>query len=121
MPLVADSLLTSLDLLARACLLLADRCIDGIVADRARCQAHVAGATATATALVGRLGYHRAQEAASIARHESQELRAVVVGRGLLSPEEFDSLVSPEAVMRLGSPADSPATNHDRGSVQSVS
>jgi aspartate ammonia-lyase len=118
LPLVADSLLTSLDLLARASLLLADRCIDGIVADRARCRAHVAGATATATALVRPLGYHGAQEAASTARQEAQDLRAVVVGRGLLSTEEFDSLVSPEAVMRLGSPADSAGTAHDSDSIR---
>jgi len=118
MPLVADSLLTSLDLLARASLLLADRCIDGIVADRARCRAHVEGATATATALVRRLGYQGAQEAASTARYEAQDLRTVVVGRGLLSTEEFDSLVSPEAVMRLGSPADSPGTAHDSDSIR---
>ena len=36
--------------------------------------------------------------------------RSVVVERGLLSSEEFEDLISPEAVMRLGSPDDLPST-----------
>ncbi len=101
---MADSLLTALDLLARACRLLAERCVAGIEADRRRCRAHVEGATATATALVGRLGYHLAQEVAAAAGRERKTLRAVAVGRGLLSSDEFDELVAPESVMCLGSP-----------------
>ena len=92
---MADSLLTALDLLARACRLLAERCVAGIEADRRRCRAHVEGATATATALVGRLGYHLAQEVAAAAGRERKTLRAVAVGRGLLSSDEFDELVVP--------------------------
>ena len=104
MPLVADSLLTAIDLLARGSRLLAERCIAGIHANRQRCRAYVEGATATSTALVGRLGYHVAEEVATTARRENRTFRDVVVASALLTPQEFDELVTPEAVMRLGSP-----------------
>ncbi len=103
LPLVADSLLTAVELLTRSSSLLADRCIDGITADRARCRSHLEGATATATALVGRLGYEAAQGVALLARQQGRNLRSVVVEQGLLSGAEFDEYVSPQAVMRLGS------------------
>ena len=57
LPLVADSLLTSLELLARACRILADFCVSGISADEERCRRHVDSSTATATALLPALGY----------------------------------------------------------------
>ena len=104
LPLVADCLLDSLDLLARACDLLCRLCVDGITADEARCRAHVDGSTAAATALVAALGYDRACEAAALAAGTGRSLRDVVVGEGLLPGDAFDALVSPEAVRRLGSP-----------------
>jgi len=113
LPLVADSLLTEIDLLSRASRLLAERCITGIEADRRRCRAHVEGATATSTALVGRLGYHVAEDAATAARQEKRGLRDVVVASELLTPAEFDELVAPEAVMRLGSPDLRSPVGHD--------
>ncbi len=68
MPLVADSLLTGIDLLSLASRLLAECCIEGIQADRSRCRSQVENATATATALVGRLGYHGAEQLMATAR-----------------------------------------------------
>ena len=69
-----------------------------------RCQAQVQGATASLTALVEVLGYERAQEIATRARSLGKGIREVAVGNGFLSAEEFDRLVSPERVSRLGSP-----------------
>ena len=108
LPLVADSLLTALDLLERACHILATRCVSGITADRARCRARVEGAVATATALVPRLGYLGAEAAAVAARRSGTSIKQYVVANQLMTSEEFDVSVSPEAVMRLGSPADGP-------------
>ena len=64
LPLVADALLGSLDLLRNACRIFREHCVAGIEADEARCRAHVEGATATLTALVEPLGYEKAQEIA---------------------------------------------------------
>jgi aspartate ammonia-lyase len=104
LPLVADLLLESLDLLARSADLLRRRCVEGIVADEARCRGGVEIATATVTALVPVLGYERAAEVARIARTSGRTVRHVATAEGGLTHEQFDALVSPEAVRRLGMP-----------------
>lgn len=104
LPLVADDLLTNCDLLARACDILRRHCIDDIQVDEARCRQLVDRcATATATALVGVIGYARAGELAHEARNTGRTIRSLVVEQGLLSAAEFDAAIASEAVMRLGS------------------
>jgi len=109
LPLIADALLGSLSLLAHACDIFRRLCVDGIEADEARCRAHVDGATASVTALVGRIGYKAAQTVATTARDQGTPVRQVVVDLGLLTGEEFDALTSAEAVTRLGSPDERPS------------
>jgi aspartate ammonia-lyase len=103
MPLIADCLLGSLDLLANACSIFRRLCVEGISADHARCQANVAGSTATVTALVQRLGYETCAAIAAAARQTGKPVRDVVLEKHLLTAEEFDQLTSPENVTRLGS------------------
>jgi aspartate ammonia-lyase len=104
LPLIADALLTSIDLLANACEILARHCVDGIEADTERCRQSVEGSTAIATALVPALGYETAGRIANEAAAEGSTIRERVVGGGLLGSEAFEALISPEAVCRLGSP-----------------
>jgi aspartate ammonia-lyase len=103
LPLVAHCLLESLELLARADDMLRRFCVDGLEADERRCQEHVHGSTAVATALLPALGYERACEAVRLAQAEGKNVRAVVLAQGWLSAAEFDGLITPEAVCRLGS------------------
>ena len=103
LPLIADTLLGSLSLLAHACEIFRKHCVAGIEADEERCRRHVHGATASVTALVERLGYEAAQALAAKAREAGRSLRDVAVEEGALTSEEFDELVSAEAVTRLGS------------------
>jgi aspartate ammonia-lyase len=107
-PLIAESLLTSLSLLAQACMVLRRLCVAGLVADEARCRRHVESATASATALVEGIGYEAASAVATEARASGKSLRQLVIEKGLLTGEQFDALVSGEAVMRLGSPKRGP-------------
>jgi aspartate ammonia-lyase len=107
LPLVADSLLTMIDLLANACDIFTRHCIHGIEADREHCLMHVHNSTATLTALVERIGYDAAEQAAEHL-HETKgdstkTLRNFVIDNGWLSGEDFDQLTSPERVTRLGS------------------
>jgi aspartate ammonia-lyase len=104
LPLVADTLLQNMDLLRNACSILRRHCVEGLEADEERCRTHMEGATAVATALVESLGYEKAQSIAAKARSEGKRIRDVAIEQGLLSAEQFDSLVSPEGVTRLGSP-----------------
>ena len=103
MPLVADRLLESLDLLGNACEIFRTRCIEGVEADAERCRAHVFDATAVATALVETLGYEAATEIARASHQDTRTIRRIVIDRGLMTEQEFDTLVSPDRVNRLGS------------------
>ncbi len=104
MPLIADSLLHSCDLLARACTLLRAHCVEGIEADETRCRAHIDGSTAMATALVSVLGYDTASKIAREATTAGRTVRETVLEQGLLTAAQFDELITAEAVCRLGMP-----------------
>jgi aspartate ammonia-lyase len=103
LPLVAACLLDGIDILARAADVFWRHCVAGIGANEERCRMHVDGSIATVTALVGRLGYEAAEAIWREARASGRGIRAVAVGDGHLSAAEFDELISPEAVCRLGS------------------
>lgn len=102
LPLVADALLETFDLLSNACFILALECVDGIEADETRCRAHVENSTATATALLPVVGYDGACEMLQQQRESGKSLREIVIARGVLSDSQFDRLISAEAVCRLG-------------------
>lgn len=102
MPLIADSLLENIDLLTGACTILAHKCVDGMEANLQRCRQHVEGATATATALVTLLGYQKTQTLIQNALHSKKTIRQQAIESGCLTAEQFDALISPESVMRLG-------------------
>jgi aspartate ammonia-lyase len=104
LPLIADALLGSIDLLANACEILARNCVDGIEADADRCRRTLEGATAVATALVPTLGYEAAAQIAAEALARGRSIRDLALASGRLDAATFDALISPEAVCRLGSP-----------------
>lgn len=102
LPIVADCLLESIDLLSQACTVFKTECIDGIEANEARCRAHVYDSTAVATALVAALGYERMSEVVKTANRTNRTVREIVLQEGLVSPKQFDELTSPEAICKLG-------------------
>ena len=103
LPLVADSLLTAIRLLTNACTVLRTGCVEGIVANEERCRLNTDTCTASATALVDVLGYELVQLIVKEFHSRGGTLRDAAVRLGLLSADAFDQLVSPEAVMKLGS------------------
>jgi len=103
LPLVADCLLNSLQLLDNGCSLLAERCVRGIAVNEQRCRSAVHGATATITALIDVIGYETAEAVLRESRATQQSLRDVVIRKDHLTGEAFDEMISAEAVTRLGS------------------
>ncbi len=104
LPLIADALLGSLDLLSNACTIFRRHCVDHLQANEDRCRRHVENSTASVTALVSLIGYDRASDLATSLREGNKSLRELVVEGNLATAEEFDQLISPESVTRLGSP-----------------
>jgi len=103
LPVVADSLLTSLDLLTHACDLFARLCVQGLTANDDQCRRQVETSTATLTALVEMVGYHEASRLAVLSRKTCKSIRELVLEQGLLTPQQFDGRIGPDQVLRLGS------------------
>lgn len=103
LPLAADSLLSSIDVLTQACDVFAERCVAGIEANHERCRQSIATSTATLTALVPYLGYAQAEKIAQALEQANMSCRDYLVGQGLMTAEQFEQHTSPAAVLRLGS------------------
>ncbi len=103
MPLIAHSLLESIDLLTNACNMLRTHCISGMKANEAQCRKNVQNSTALITALIPVIGYEKASELAKKAKVEEKSLREVVLASGFINELELNNLISPEAVNQLGS------------------
>lgn len=101
-PLIADNLLNSLDLLTRASIALAKRCIGGIVADAGRCLETVEHSLVYATALVPHIGYERAALLVKQARAGGMTVRQVALADQLLTAEELDRILDPYQLTKPG-------------------
>jgi fumarate hydratase, class II len=98
MPAVAHALLPGLDYLAAALKAFRTRCIEGLRADAARCEAYAHRSPQLVTALVPRLGYARAAELAKRAVAEGRAIGEVAVEEGLLTEEEAKDALNPLAL-----------------------
>ena len=82
LPLLARNLLESIRLLATTTRLLADRCIDGIVADVERCRDLAESSPSVVTPLNRYLGYEAAAAVAKRAVRERSTIRQAVLDQG---------------------------------------
>jgi len=82
-PVIARNLLESIDLLASASGLLAEKCISGVEADVDRNLANAEATLATATALNPEIGYDRATEIVRQAADSGRPLREVALELGV--------------------------------------
>jgi len=95
MPLIVHNLFQSIRLLANAVENFARRCIDGLEADRLRCEEMVDKSLALATALTPKIGYDEAARVARKAYEGRKTIRQVVEEEGLFTREELDLLLDP--------------------------
>jgi fumarate hydratase class II len=103
-PLIARNVLESIRLLSAASDVFAERCVRGLEPDRTRAEELVERSLAMVTALVPRIGYDRAAEIAKEAAATGRTVRAVCLERGVLTPDELESLL--DARSQTGPPAD---------------
>ncbi|HVS14630.1 MAG TPA: class II fumarate hydratase [Thermoanaerobaculia bacterium] len=95
MPVIARDLLQSIELLAGSCRLFAERCVDGLEANRERAAELVERSLAMVTALAPRIGYDRAAGIAKEAFTSGRTVRAVAREQGVLSDEEIEAVLDP--------------------------
>jgi fumarate hydratase class II len=89
MPLIAHNLLQSIHLLANGVDNFSRRCIEGLEADRERCEEMIEKSLALATALTPKIGYDEAARIAKKAYDQRKTIRQVVEEDGILSKEEL--------------------------------
>jgi fumarate hydratase, class II len=82
-PLLARNLLQSIKLLASAARLFADRCVEGIVANRETCERYAELTLSAATALNPYIGYDKATEIVKEAAASGRSLREVARDAGV--------------------------------------
>jgi fumarate hydratase class II len=82
-PLLARNILDSVKLLASACRLFAEKCVDGIEANRDNCESYAELTLSAATALNPYIGYDRATEIVQEAAASGRSLREVARKKGV--------------------------------------
>ena len=102
LPVIGSNLLESIRLLAAVSRVLADKCIDGIVADEERCRAYALSSPSIVTALNPYIGYEQAAKVVKASVAEGKDLRTVVLEMGLLSEEDVDRALDVLAMTRGG-------------------
>lgn len=104
MPLIADALLESLEILANAVRLFEERCVRGIRICEQRCYEGVENSSALAAALIHHIGYEISAEVAKRASQEGKTVRQVLVEAQLLPEAEIDQILNPYQVTKPGVP-----------------
>jgi len=99
-PVIASNLFRSMDMLGRACRTLAERCIDGITANREFCRRQVENSIGLVTALNPLLGYEKSTEIAQAALASGGSVYEIVLEKGYLSKEQIDAMLTPENMTR---------------------
>jgi fumarate hydratase class II len=99
MPVMAKNLLESIELLGNAMRHLADKVVDGLGADAARCAGTVENSLAMCTRLATVIGYDRAAALAKQAYEQGKTIREVARASGAFAPDELDRLLDPSTMI----------------------
>jgi fumarate hydratase class II len=99
---ILHNALESVELLGDAVRSFDIRCARGIEPDRERIREHVEGSLMLVTALNPHIGYENSAKIALYAHHHGTTLREAVLKLGLVTAEDFDRWIDPEAMTRPG-------------------
>jgi aspartate ammonia-lyase len=97
-PVIAFRLLAGISSLTNACIVLRERCIDGITANPERMRWFVEHSVGIITALVPIIGYETSTEIAREALETGRGVYELVMERKLFTREELDRVLNPEAM-----------------------
>lgn len=101
-PALSYNLFQSIDMLASATSMFADKCIKGITANEERCLKLLEDSFAFLTALSPYIGYEEATKLAKEAQSSGKTIRALVIEKSLFTPEELDVILSPYEMTHPG-------------------
>jgi aspartate ammonia-lyase len=99
-PVIAANLFQSVGMLIQACIILRDRCIIGITANRDRIRDLLERSIGIVTALVPIIGYERATAVASEAQKTGRGVYELVLEKEWLTRAELDEVLSPDTMTK---------------------
>jgi aspartate ammonia-lyase len=99
-PIIAHSLFKSMKHLRRGCDTLRERCVTGITANREHLRHTVERSIGIVTALNPYIGYANATQVAQEAHETGKSVYELVLEKGLLSKQQLDEILRPEALTR---------------------
>ena len=97
-PVIAYRLLRSIETLEHGCVVLRERCVEGITANPARMRQFVEHSIGIVTALVPSIGYEQATSVAKEALESGHGVYDVVLARGLMTRDQLDRVLDPDTM-----------------------
>jgi fumarate hydratase, class II len=102
MPVMAHDLLESIRLLANIADAFTEKCVNGIVANKERCQELVELSMAMVTSLAPKIGYDRAAEIAKESARTGKTVREICLAKKILPEAELNRILDPVAMTEPG-------------------
>lgn len=99
LPLISFNLFTSISMLKRGCMILADKCVKDITPNEDKCREYVEKSTGIATILVPYIGYDASASIAKESLKTGKTVIELVLEKGLLSQEQIDDILKPEKMI----------------------
>ena len=99
-PVIAYNLFNSINMMKNAVETLSVKCIDGITANKERCEQLVLHSIGLVTALNPTIGYENSTSVAKEALDSGRSVYEIVLERELLTKEELDELIKPENMIQ---------------------
>jgi fumarate hydratase class II len=100
LPLIARSLMESIEFLAGAATMFREKLVEGLEADEQKCADYIEGSLAMCTSLAPVIGYDAAAAVAKEAHETGKTVRQVAREEGLVSEEELTRLLDPMSMTK---------------------
>lgn len=103
-PLIAHSILESLEILIYGIKIFEDKCIKTLKVNEEKCLYNLENSTAYATALVNHIGYDKACYIAKKALEENKTIKDIVIEENILDQKNLDNILNPLQITKPGIP-----------------
>ena len=100
LPLIAHNLLYSISILSNSMLNFQDKLVDGISANKIKCENYIEGSLAMCTSLAPILGYDQAAKIAYESFNTGKTIREVVQEKGILEPKILNKVLDPQSMIK---------------------
>jgi aspartate ammonia-lyase len=104
MPVIAFNVLLSMQILTNSARILAEKCVNGIEANREMAEYWVERSAALATALAPQIGYAKAAEISKRSVKEGTLIRDLVRQEGILPDDQIDEVLDLKKMTEIGVP-----------------